>query len=106
LLQGLPNTGTASIVVPQITTTTGRIMVRGSGNIFYDLNGGTISIQAAEFTMTPASTTQNNCPPNDQTFSFTYDTYLSFSDVTTFSASGNPAGTTVTFQSCNCSSYR
>lgn len=94
---GLPNTGTASIVVPQVTTTTGRIMVRGSGNIFYDLNGGTITIQAAEFTMTPSSTTQNNCPPNDQTFSFTYDTYLSFNDVTTFSASGNPAGTAVTF---------
>jgi len=94
---GVPNTGTAIINVPQVTTTTGRIMVRGSGNIFYDLNGGTISIQAAEFTMTPASTTQNNCPPNNQTFTFTYDTYLSFSDVTTFSASGNPAGTTVSF---------
>lgn len=94
---GVPNTGSAVINVPQVTTTTGRIMVRGAGNIFYDLNGGTISIQAAEFTMTPASTTQNNCPPNNQTFSFTYDTYLSFNDVTTFSASGNPAGTTVTF---------
>ena len=93
---GLPNSGTASINVPQVTTTNGRIMVRGSGNIFFDINGGTISIQSAEFTMTPSSLNQQVCPPNDHTFTFTYNTYLNFNEITTFSATGNPVGSIIT----------
>jgi len=101
---GLPNSGTASINVPQVTTTNGRIMVRGAGNIFFDINGGTISIQSAEFTMTPASVTQQVCPPNDHTFTFTYNTFLNFNETTTFSATGNPAGSTVSFNPTNATS--
>lgn len=97
IASAVPNTGSATINVPQVTTTTGRIMVRGSGNIFFDVNNGVISIQAAEFTMSPSAATQSTCPPNDQIFTFTYNTYLSFAETTTFSATGNPAGSTVTF---------
>lgn len=43
----LPNNGSASITVPNIATTTGRIMVRGAGNIFYDINNANITINAA-----------------------------------------------------------
>lgn len=42
-----PNNGSATITVPNNITTTGRIMVRGAGNIFYDLNNGVITIKAA-----------------------------------------------------------
>jgi subtilisin-like proprotein convertase family protein len=101
---GLPNNGSASINVPQVTTTNGRIMVRGSGNIFFDINGGTISIQSAEFTMTPAALTQQVCPPNDHSFAFTYNTYLNFNETTTFSATGNPAGSIVTFSPASATS--
>lgn len=38
------NNGTTTITVPNNLTTTGRIMVRGAGNIFYDLNNGVITI--------------------------------------------------------------
>ncbi|MDP2386038.1 MAG: zinc-dependent metalloprotease family protein [Bacteroidota bacterium] len=93
----LPNTGTANITVPSVTTTTGRIMVRGAGNIFYDINNANISIQAAEFVMNVANNNQSFCPPTNATYDFTYSTFLSFSETTTFSASGNPAGTTVSF---------
>ncbi len=44
LATGVPNNGSATIVVPSVTTTTGRIMVRGAGNIFYDLNNAALTI--------------------------------------------------------------
>ena len=44
LASGVPNNGSATITVPSVTTTTGRIMVRGAGNIFYDLNNAALTI--------------------------------------------------------------
>lgn len=46
LATGVPNNGSATVVVPSVTTTTGRIMVRGAGNIFYDLNNAALTIVA------------------------------------------------------------
>lgn len=43
----LPNNGTANITVPNISTTTARFMVRGAGNIFYDINNANITINSA-----------------------------------------------------------
>jgi len=100
----LPNNGTANITVPSgAATTTGRIMVRGAGNIFYAINSKNIAIQDAEFVMNFSNTTSSNCPAVDATYSFTYNTFLSFSETTTFSATGNPAGSTVTFNPTSAS---
>ena len=44
LATNVPNNGSAIITVPSVTTTTGRIMVRGAGNIFYDLNNAALTI--------------------------------------------------------------
>ncbi len=49
------NNGTAVITVPSTITTTGRVMVRGAGNIFYDINNANITIVAA-----PAATPVSN----------------------------------------------
>ncbi|MBL4593469.1 MAG: proprotein convertase P-domain-containing protein [Flavobacteriales bacterium] len=100
LATGVANNGTANILVPTgSATTTARIMVRGSGNIFYALNSTNFSIVASEFVMNflPAATTSDVCAPGSATYNFTYNTFLGFSQTTTFSASGNPAGTTVSF---------
>ena len=40
----VPNTGSATVNVPNINTTTGRLMVMASDNIFYDLNNAVITI--------------------------------------------------------------
>jgi hypothetical protein len=40
---------------------------------------------------------QNLCLPNDAVYNFNYQTFLSFSDTTTFSVSGLPSGATATF---------
>ena len=39
-----PNTGSASIVLPNVTTSTARIKVQGAGNIFYDISDANFSI--------------------------------------------------------------
>ncbi|MGO3182724.1 MAG: reprolysin-like metallopeptidase [Aequorivita sp.] len=44
IAENVPNTGSAFIDVPNINTTTGRMMIISSNNIFYDLNDGTITI--------------------------------------------------------------
>ena len=97
LKSNVSNNGTASIVVPNVSTTSARIKVESVGNIFYAVNAGTISIQAKEFSMNFTSTNKEVCKPASAIYNFTYNTFLGFNEVTTFSASGNPTGTTVSF---------
>ncbi|TXB64724.1 T9SS type A sorting domain-containing protein [Vicingus serpentipes] len=98
LATGVPNNGSASVTIPTgAATTNGRIMVRGSGNIFYALNSNNFTIEDSEFVMNFSNTNASPCPTQDAVYNFTYNTFLSFSENTTFSASGNPAGSTVTF---------
>ena len=44
LASSVPNSGTVSITVPNIITTTARIMVRGTGKIFFDISNNNFSI--------------------------------------------------------------
>lgn len=46
LLAGTPNDGSQAVIIPNITTTTGRIMVKGSNHIFFDVNNANISVNA------------------------------------------------------------
>ncbi len=97
LATNVPNNGSAIITVPVVTTTQARVMVRGAGNIFYDINNTNINIQASEFVMNYNSPSVSVCPPNDAVYTFTYNTFLGFNETTTFSASGLPAGATAVF---------
>lgn len=40
----IPNNGSADVNVPNVNTTTGRFMIISSNNIFYDINGGVITV--------------------------------------------------------------
>jgi hypothetical protein len=44
LVQSTPNDGSHTITIPAIATTSGKIMVKGANNIFFNINGGIISI--------------------------------------------------------------
>jgi hypothetical protein len=46
LLAGTPNDGSQSVTIPNVSTTTGRIMVKGSGHIFFDVNNASITVNA------------------------------------------------------------
>ena len=41
----IPNNGSASVYVPSVNTTNGRFMIICSDNIFYDINGGVITVE-------------------------------------------------------------
>lgn len=97
LANNVPNNGSAIITVPIVTTTQARVMVRGAGNIFYDINNTNITIQASEFIMNYSAPSLSICPPNNAIYTFTYVTFLGFNQTTVFSATGLPAGATAVF---------
>ncbi|MFN1219140.1 reprolysin-like metallopeptidase [Chryseobacterium kwangjuense] len=47
LLTGTPNDGTQAISIPNSSTTTGRIMVKGSNHIFFDVNNANIKVNVS-----------------------------------------------------------
>ncbi|WP_299178085.1 reprolysin-like metallopeptidase, partial [uncultured Chryseobacterium sp.] len=47
LLAGTPNDGSQAVTIPNSSTTTGRIMVKGSGHIFFDVNNANITVNAS-----------------------------------------------------------
>ena len=100
LASQVPNDGSESVTVPNAVGTTKRIMVRGYGNIFYDISNTNFAITA------PASTfdltvngNQNRkvCKDGTAVYELSYQKAATFTGNVTFSAAGNPAGTTVSF---------
>jgi len=97
LVENTANNGTANIIVPNVTTNLGRIKVQSVNNIFYAINAANITLQAKEFKMNFSTDKAQVCKPNNAIYNFTYNTFLGFNEVTTFTFAGNPAGTTVSF---------
>lgn len=69
----LPNNGSAVVNVPNLNTTTGRLMVMSSNNIFYDVNNATITVDGVvgveDFTFDNFSVYPN---PSSGTFNLTF----------------------------------
>ena len=94
------NDGSHDIVVPVTGAgdiTTARLMIEGNDNIFFAVNSSNFSIQEVEFLVSAQNTSLEVCSPNDLVYNLTYNTFLGFTDVTTFSTTGLPAGTSATF---------
>ncbi|WP_309609760.1 reprolysin-like metallopeptidase [Flavobacterium sp.] len=101
LASQVPNSGNATIVVPNNVGTTNRVMVKGYQNVFFDISNVNFSI------VTPTSTfaISESGPLNNQIcvgtatsdYNFNYNALGGFSGTTTFSATGNPPGSTVAF---------
>lgn len=103
LASRVPNDGSETITVPNLPGTTNRIMVRGNGNIFFDISNANFTIAAATSTFavafngTVGEQNKSFCQGATATYSIDYKALSGFSGSTTFSATGNPAGTTVSF---------
>ena len=99
----VPNDGSETISVPNTVGTQNRIMVKGYNNIFYDLSNTNFTITAPTATFLPAfngvAGEQNKpiCTGSSVSYVINYTTLAGFSGSTSFSATGNPSGTTVTF---------
>ncbi len=51
LLSGTPNDGSQAVTIPNTSTSTGRIMVKGSNHIFFDVNNANITVNAGSSTV-------------------------------------------------------
>ncbi len=101
LASQVPNVGYASIVTPNNVGTTNRIMVKGYQNVFFDISNTNFTIATATSTFSLATsgpTTTEVCSlTSNATFNINYSALGGFSGTTTFSATGAPAGSIVTF---------
>jgi hypothetical protein len=98
LASGVPNTGSASITVPNIANTNNaRILVEAADNIFYAVSN-TFPINGnSDFSISNTSGDQSACNIDSVLYEFNYVTSNGFSETATFSATGAPAGANVTF---------
>lgn len=103
LASKVPNDGSETISVPNSVGTQNRIMVKGYNNIFYDLSNTNFTITAApatflsSFNGVAGEQNKSICSGSTASYTIKYDVFAGFSGTTSFSASGNPTGTTVSF---------
>ncbi|WP_405410954.1 reprolysin-like metallopeptidase [Maribacter sp. Asnod1-A12] len=97
LLENTLNDGSETIIVPNIATSTGRIMIKADDNIFFAVNEANFAITPSEIVMNFDQVIFDICKPNNLSIPFTYETNLGFDEETTFSALDLPAGLTALF---------
>ncbi|WP_296383688.1 reprolysin-like metallopeptidase [Winogradskyella sp.] len=100
LASDIPNSGNANIAVPDIgdvDTSTARLIVEGNNNIFFAMNASDFEILNTDFIIKSDYSDNAICSGDDAAYDFTYLTYLGFNDLTTFSGSNLPPGTSLIF---------
>ncbi len=100
LLANTPNDGSEVVTIPLgSATTTGRIMVRGSGNIFFDVNNTNITIQPSQATFNLAlnPTAISQCNTSNVTTVVSASPVNGFNQNVTLSASNLPSGAVASF---------
>lgn len=103
LASKVPNDGSEMITVPNTPGSANRIMVVSNDNIFFDVSNANFTISSAPagfsvaFNGTSGQQNKGGCLGSDVQYTFNYNTFGGFSSPATFSVTGTPPGTTVTF---------
>ena len=100
LATNVPNDGLESVVIPNNIGTTNRIMVKGNNHIFFDISNTnfTISQPLTDFTIAGINGLNfSGCTGANADKSIQYTTYQGYNTNTVFTATGQPAGSVVTF---------
>lgn len=103
LATNVPNDGTETVMIPNNAGTTNRIMVKGYNHVFFDISNTNFTISAPASTFGLAygggSGNQNKtiCQGGSTSYALNYTALGGFSGTTNFTATGNPANTTVSF---------
>jgi len=100
LLLNQPNNGTATFSIPAgAITTTGRVMVKGSNNIFFDINNANITINAGlpNFTISLNPSTVSECNDGSVQTSVVVGQFMGYTDPVTLSVLNLPPGATASF---------
>ncbi|QOD59397.1 T9SS type A sorting domain-containing protein [Polaribacter haliotis] len=101
LKSNTPNDGSEEIIIPNNATSSARILVEAVDNIFYNVNVSNFTINSTTptFLLTDESGTQFVCNSggNSAEYSLDLDFLNGFSENVTFSTTGQPSGTNVSF---------
>ncbi|PQJ75905.1 reprolysin-like metallopeptidase [Polaribacter gangjinensis] len=101
LKSNTPNDGSEIITIPDNATRSARIMVEAADNIFYNINTTNFEIISTvpTFVMTAGNGTQSACNTGNPSVNFTLniDFVNGFSETVSLSATGQPSGSTVSF---------
>lgn len=101
LKSNTPNDGSETIVIPDNSTRSARIMVEAADNIFYQISPVNFEIKSTTptFVLTDTSGIQSVCNIGNLTASFVlnFDFVNGFSETTTLSATGLPSGSVANF---------
>lgn len=93
-----PNTGTANVTAPTVTETDARIMVRGDGNIFFDVGDADFSIEQTDYSYTVTGGTATACNGTTTAdFSFEVESLQGYTGTINYTAANLPAGATIAF---------
>ncbi len=100
ILAGTPNDGSQTITIPNVISSTARIMVKANANIFFDISNNNFSITAplvADYTLTASPSTQGACVNTNAQFTVNSTSILGYSNVINLAVSGLPVGATASF---------
>jgi len=101
LAEGVPNTGSHQLIVPNTGTTTARIMVMNSVGTFFDMSNSNFIIEVIEngFYFLADELTNTICQGDEFSFSFSVAQVGTFEGLVELSISGQPENTNVTLSS-------
>lgn len=110
LASKVPNDGSETVTLPSAVSTANRIMVKGHDHVFYDISNTNFATSApgatfaVSFSRVAGEQNLSACQQTEVQYNILYETIGGFNANTTFSVSGNPAGSTATFSSSSMSS--
>lgn len=99
LANDVPNSGFSNVSVPNIGTTTARIMVISSSGTFFDISNNNFQIIALspDYSLSVSPETNEVCQPNNVDYAIGIGSISNYNDVVSLSVTGIPVGATATF---------
>lgn len=102
LASASPNDGEQAVLLPALpaTITTARVMVRGTGNVFYDISNTDFTIDASPtpgYLLELEGSTIAVCAPDDALFTVATTSFAGYTQPITLGVAGLPPGLVATF---------
>ncbi len=97
LITGTPNDGEQDVIIPGFVTSTARVMVKATNNIFYSINTTDFEIVSSDIVLRFPAIEFDVCSPSTLSVPFIYEAYNGFTEEVTFEAVDLPAGLIATF---------
>ena len=97
LIENVPNDGSQEVLLPGVTTSFARFMVKASDNIFLAVNSESFTITESQIVLQFNDLEFAVCEPASLDVPFEYQTFGGFNETVSFSASNVPAGLNVVF---------